>query len=271
MDRLRGKVALITGGGSGIGRGIVDLFAAEGASVAILDIQAQWAKDTEAQLRGKGAQALGIHGDVAKGKDVQDAVQRCVQEWGRLDILVNNAGTSVEGAPNLTELPESEWDRVMAVNVKGPLLCIQAAAPIIRAAGGGSVINITSISARSCYPGRGPYSMSKAALENLTLQAAVELAPWKIRVNSISPGWFRTRMNEAVYQRPGELARRHATIPQARIGAVEDVARLAVFLASEESDYITGESIEIDGGLLAAALKSSADLARLRPIPDQPS
>ena len=268
MNRLKGKVALVTGAGSGIGQGIAELFGAEGACVAILEIQAQWAKDTEAQLKSAGAQALGIHGDVSNSKDVQEAVQRCVREWGRLDILVNNAGTSVQGTPTLIELSEAEWDRIMAVNVKGPFLCTQAAAPVIRAAGGGSIINISSISARSCYPGRGAYSMSKAALENLTLQSAVELAPWKIRVNSISPGWFRTRMNEAVYQRPGELPRRNATIPLGRIGAVEDVARLAVFLASEESDYITGESIEIDGGLLAAALKSSAELARLRPTPD---
>lgn len=268
MDRLRGKVALVTGGGSGIGEGIAELFGGEGACVAILDIQAQWAKDTETQLRSTGAQALGIHGDVSNSNDVKEAVQRCVREWGRLDILVNNAGTSVQGTPTLTELSEAEWDRIMAVNVKGPFLCTQAAAPVIRAAGGGSIINISSISARSCYPERGAYSMSKAALENLTLQSAVELAAWKIRVNSISPGWFRTRMNEAVYQRPGELPRRNATIPLGRIGAVQDVARLAVFLASEESDYITGESIEIDGGLLAAALKSSAELARLRPTPE---
>ncbi len=270
MDRLSGKVALITGGASGIGRGMVDLFAAEGASVAILDIEAGWTQATEAELRERGARAMGIPGDVAKRDEVQEAVRRCAREWGRIDILVNNAAAPSDGAEKfkLAEFPEDRFDRVMAVNVKGPLLCMQAVAPIMRDAGGGSVINIASISARSCYPGRGPYSMSKAALENLTLQAAVELAPWKIRVNSISPGWFRTRMNESVYQNPGELARRHATIPLARIGAVEDVARLAVFLGSEESDYITGESIEIDGGLLAAALKSSADLARLRPTPE---
>lgn len=267
MDRLKDKVALITGGASGIGRGIVDLFAAEGARVAILDIQEEWTRQTEAELRAGGAWVLGIHGDVSKSDDVKGAVQRCVGEWGGVDILVNNAGTTVKGGPSLTDLAESEWDRVMAVNVKGPLLCIQAVAPLMKAAGGGSVINISSIAARSCYPRRGPYSASKAALENLTLQAAVELGPDKIRVNSISPGWFRTRMNEAVYQDPGELARRHATIPLARIGAVEDVARLAAFLASDESDYITGESIEIDGGLIAAALKSSGDLARLRPTP----
>ncbi len=268
MNRLGSKIALVTGGASGIGQGVAELFAAEGACVAILDIQPQWTQETEAQLRSAGAQALGIHGDVSNAKDVREAVQLCVREWGRLDILVNNAGTSVQGTPALAELSEAEWDRIMAVNVKGPFLCTQAAAPVIRAAGGGSIINISSISARSCYPGRGAYSMSKAALENLTLQSAVELASWKIRVNSISPGWFRTRMNAAVYERPGELSRRNATIPLGRIGAVEDVARLAVFLASEESDYITGESIEIDGGLLAAALKSSAELARLRPTPE---
>jgi NAD(P)-dependent dehydrogenase (short-subunit alcohol dehydrogenase family) len=268
MNRLEGKVALITGGGSGIGRGMVDAFADEGASVAILEIEGQWARETEAQLRARGVEALGIQGDVSRSKEVRNAVERCVEKWGRLDILVNNAAASNgDEAVALVGLSEAHLDRIMEVNVKGPLLCIQAVAPFMKDNGGGSVINISSISARSCYPGRGPYSMSKAALENLTLQAAVELGPWKIRVNSISPGWFRTARNEMQYQRPGELLRRHATIPLGRIGAIEDVARLAVFLGSEESDYITGESIEIDGGLLAAALKSSADLARLRPMP----
>lgn len=269
MNRLSGKVALVTGGGSGIGHGIVHLFAAEGASVAILEIETQWATDTEAQLRAKGFRALAIPGDVAQKNDTQRAVQCCIREWGRVDILVNNAAAD-NGNENvaLIDLPEAHFDKIMAVNVKGALLCIQAVAPVMKANGGGSVINISSIAARSCYPGRGPYSISKTALENLTLQAAVELGPDKIRVNSISPGWFRTNRNELQYKRPGELARRHATIPLGRIGAIEDVARLAVFLASDESDYITGESIEIDGGLIAAALKSSADLARLRPTPE---
>jgi glucose 1-dehydrogenase len=268
MNRLSGKVALVSGGGSGIGLGIVELFAAEGASVAILEIETQWAMNTEAQLKAKGFRALGISGDVSRKNDVQTAVQCCLREWGRLDILVNNAAAdNGDEAIALIDLSEAHFDKIMAVNVKGPLLCIQAVAPVMKSLGGGSVINITSIAARSCYPGRGPYSMSKTALENLTLQAAVELGPDKIRVNSISPGWFRTKRNEMQYQRPGELARRHATIPLGRIGTIEDVARLAVFLASDESDYITGESIEIDGGLIAAALRSSADLARLRPTP----
>lgn len=267
MKRLSGKVALVTGGGSGIGRGIVDRFAAEGASVAILEIEADWARATEAELRSRGHQALALAGDVSIRRDIDALVQRCVSAWGRIDILVNNAAADNGSAVMLADLSEAHFDRIMAVNVKGALLCIQAVAPMMKAAGGGSVINISSIAARSCYPGRGPYSISKCALDNLTLQAAVEWGPDKIRVNSINPGWFRTKRNESHYQRPGELARRHATIPMGRIGDVEDVARLSVFLASDESDYITGESIEIDGGLIAAALKSSADLAWLRPTP----
>jgi NAD(P)-dependent dehydrogenase (short-subunit alcohol dehydrogenase family) len=199
--------------------------------------------------------------------DVRKAVQRCASEWGRLDILVNNAGVTSPGAVNLVDVPITEWDRVMSVNLTGALVCIQAAAPAIRDAGGGSVINMTSISARSCYPGTGAYGVSKAALEAFTRLAALELAPWRIRVNSMSLGWFRTALNEHVYQRPGELARRNATIPFGRIGTIEDCAKLALFLASDDSSYVTGESIESDGGLLTAALKSTFDLATIRPTP----
>ncbi len=133
MSRLEGKVALVTGGASGLGRGIVDMFVVEGAWVAILDIEAQWAKESEAELRGKGARAMGIYGDVAKREEVQDAVRRCVQEWGRLDVLVNNAAAAMpaDKSFNLADLAESDWDSMMAVNVKGPLLCIQVFARIM--------------------------------------------------------------------------------------------------------------------------------------------
>ena len=268
MDRLKGKVALITGGGSGLGRGMMELFAAEGAAVATLEIIADWAADTEAALRAMGAEAVGLAGDVRDPEAVAGAVRRCLDEWGRLDILINNAGVAPEKVTGLAEVDLTEWDRVMSVNLTGPLVCIQKAAPAIRDSGGGSIVNVTSISARTCFPGRGAYSISKSALEALTQQAAVELAPWRIRVNAMSLGWFRTALNEEVYSRPGELARRNATIPLGRIGTVEDSAHLALFLASKESDYITGESIESDGGLLAAALKSTADLAAMRPVGD---
>lgn len=268
MGRLQGKVAFVTGGGSGLGRGMVDLFAAEGASVLTLEIRKDWAQATEAELRGKGCKVVALAGDVTSAADVRNAVQRCVSEWGRLDILVNNAGVSGAAPKDLVDLPIADWDKVMAVNVTGALLCLKEAAPAIRDSGGGSIINVTSISARSCYPGNGGYGISKAALEALTRQASVELAAWRIRVNSMSLGWFRTALNEHVYQRPGELARRNATIPLSRIGTIEDCAKLALFLASDDSSYITGESIESDGGLITAALKSTFDLARMRPTPE---
>lgn len=265
MDRLKGKVALVTGGGSGLGRGMLDLFAAEGAAVATLEIRADWAQQAESETRARGHRAAAIAGDVTRADDVTRAVRRCLDEWGRLDILVNNAGVASRG--NLVDLSLAEWQRVIGVNVTGALLCTQQAAPAIRDSGGGSIINVTSISARSCYPGRGAYGISKAALEAMTVQAAVELGEWNIRVNSMSLGWFRTPLNEHTYQKAGELERRNATIPLGRIGTVEDSARLALFLASDDSAYITGESIESDGGLEAARLKSTGMLASVRPLP----
>jgi NAD(P)-dependent dehydrogenase (short-subunit alcohol dehydrogenase family) len=268
MGRLQGKVAFVTGGGSGLGRGMVELFAAEGASVLTLEIRKDWVQETEAALRAKRFPVVALAGDVTRTDDVRAAVRRCLSEWGRLDILVNNAGISGSAPSGLVDLAMADWDKVMAVNLTGPLLCIKEAAPAIKQSGGGSILNVTSISARSCYPGNGAYGISKAALEALTRQASVELAPWGIRVNSMSLGWFRTALNEHVYQRPGELARRNATIPLGRIGTIEDCAKLALFLASDDSSYITGESIESDGGLLTAALKSTFDLARTRAIPE---
>jgi NAD(P)-dependent dehydrogenase (short-subunit alcohol dehydrogenase family) len=265
MGRLDGKVALVTGGASGIGRGIVARFAAEGARVAALDVDVPGLDEATRALAAEGADVLPLPGDVTNADTVRAAVRQCVECFGRLDVLVNNAGVSVRG--DLADLPEADWDHVIAVNLKGPLLCMQAAVPALAAQGGGSIINLTSISARACYPGNGAYSTSKAALENLSRQAAVEFAPLGIRVNAISPGWVRTPLTEPMYQQPGELARRNATIPLGRIATIEDVAALAVFLASDESAYVTGESIEIDGGLLAGALKATFELARIRPTP----
>jgi NAD(P)-dependent dehydrogenase (short-subunit alcohol dehydrogenase family) len=265
VKRLAGKVALITGGGLGLGRGMAERFCAEGAAVAILEIRPEPTYAFEEAMRATGAHAAGIVGDVRNVDDVRGAVARCLSEWGRLDVLVNNAGVSSGKNADLVDVDLDDWHRVMNVNLTGPLHCIQHAAPAIRASGGGSIINITSISARTCYPQHGAYSVSKAALESLTLQAAVELAKWKIRVNAMSLGWFRTSLNEHTYQVPEELARRNLTVPIGRIGSAEDAADLAVFLAGDESTYLTGESIELDGGLIAAVLKSTGTLARIRP------
>jgi NAD(P)-dependent dehydrogenase (short-subunit alcohol dehydrogenase family) len=266
MKRLAGKVALITGGGAGLGRGMADRFCAEGASVAILEIKPDITRDFERANTALGYEALGIAGDVTQPESVRAAVAQCLTRWGRLDTLVNNAGVTGASHAELVDLDLADWNRVLEVNLTGALICTQHAAPAIRDAGGGSIINMSSISARTTYPSRGAYSVSKAALESLTLQASVELAKWNIRVNSMSLGWFRTALNEDTYQIPGELVKRNLTVPIGRIGTLEDCANLAVFLAGDESTYLTGESIELDGGLIAAALKSTGLLARIRPV-----
>ena len=265
MRRLAGKVALVTGGGAGLGRGMAERFCDEGARVAVLEIVPETMHDFEASMKKRGHDVIGIVGDVTNASDVLSAVQQCVSRWGRLDVLVNNAGVVSSKNVELVDIELDDWHNVLNVNLTGALICLKHAAPAMRASGGGAILNMTSISARTTYPGRGAYSISKAALEALTTQGAVELAKWNIRVNSMSLGWFRTALNEKTYQLPGELARRNLTVPIGRIGTVEDCADLAVFLAGDESTYLTGESIELDGGLIAAALKSTGTLARIRP------
>ena len=258
-------VALVTGAGRGLGESIARTMAAAGARVGLLDIDELSAQRVAGLIADSGGDALAIHGDVSVPEDVAGAMRVCWDRWGRLDTLVNNAGVMPGVLQPLSDLDDSEWDRVMDVNVKGPFLCTRAAAPLMRDSGGGVITNITSIGGHLGYPGRGAYGASKAALENLTLQSAVELGPWNIRVNSISPGWFMTAMTAYAYNRPDEAQRRQATVPIGRIGAPEDVASLALFLSTPEANYISGASIEIDGGLLAAGLKSTFDLAKFRP------
>lgn len=264
--RLAGKIALVTGGGAGLGRGIVERFANEGAAVVLLEIRADWAAAVEAGAKAVGQSVIGVCGDVTRLADVKVAVSRC-QSIGGLDILVNNAGVSSPAAVDLLDMSLEEWQRVMSVNLDGPLLCIREAAKAMKEQGqGGSIINMTSVAAHSSYPRSGSYSVSKAALEALTRQAALELAPHRIRVNAMRLGWFRTALNEHVYRQSGQVERRNATIPLGRIGSDEDSANLAVFLASDDSGYITGESFGSDGGLLAAGLSHSLELARTRPL-----
>lgn len=266
MNRLDGKVALVTGAGSGIGKTVASAMAAAGARVAVLDIESDWANLVTTEIKREGGEAIAICADVSSKDEVSAGVQACANRWGRLDVLVNNAAIMGDRQDLLVDVEEADWDRVMAVNLKGPFLCIQAAAPLLRSSGGGSIVNVTSIGGRLGYPGRGAYGASKAALENLTMQAAVELGPWNIRVNSVSPGWFRTAMTEYAYRQPEEAKRRSEIVPLQRIGDVWDIAHLVVFLSSDESEYINGASVEIDGGLMARALKSTFDLAKIRPL-----
>ncbi|WP_270933884.1 SDR family NAD(P)-dependent oxidoreductase [Falsiroseomonas oryzae] len=247
---MSGKVAFVTGAGRGIGFATARRFLAEGWRVALLDIDAELLGNAMAQLAAPEA-TLALHCDVADAAGVQAAVRRAAQHFGRLDALVNNAGTAVF-KPILETTPE-EWNRVLAVNLSGPFLATQAAAPIMAEGGGGAVVNITSISGLRASTLRVAYGTSKAGLAHLTKQQAVELASLGIRVNAVAPGPVDTAMAKAVHTR--EIRKDyHDTIPLNRYGLEEELAETIFFLCSDRASYLTGQVIAVDGGFEATGI-----------------
>jgi NAD(P)-dependent dehydrogenase (short-subunit alcohol dehydrogenase family) len=247
---MNSKVALVTGAGRGIGLATARRFLAEGWCVALLDIDAGLLDAAMAKIAAPDA-SLALHCDVADAGGVFAAVQRAATRFGRLDALVNNAGTAVF-KPILDTTP-AEWERVIAVNLTGPFLCTQAAAPLIAESGGGAVVNITSISGLRASTLRVAYGTSKAGLAHLTKQQAVELASLGIRVNAIAPGPVDTAMAKAVHT-PEIRADYHAAIPLNRYGLEEEIAESILFLCSDKAAYITGQLIAVDGGFDAAGI-----------------
>ena len=244
--RVEGQVALVTGAGAGIGLATARALATEGAAVVAGDV-ARYDEAAEA-LRQLGADAAGIRLDVTDRASIVQAVALAVSRFGGLHILVNNAGI---GWPQpLAEIGEEDWDRVMAVNVKGPFLCTQAAAPHLK--GGGAVVNVSSLAGRSSSPLMGcQYSASKAGLLGLTRHLARELGPSGVRVNAICPGPIETDLLRR--DTDEEAVRRIvATAPLGRLGRAEDIARAIVFLASEDAAFITGAALDANGGLWMA-------------------
>lgn len=246
MKRLEGKVALITGAGSGFGLGIAETFAREGARVAILDINEKAAHDAAERI---GHGAIGFAADVSKAADVTDAVARTVSAFGRLDIVVNNAGVSHRNRPML-EVEEEEFDRIFAVNVKSIYLFAKAAVPVMRDKGGGVFINVGSTAGIRPRPGLTWYNGSKGAVHVMTKSMAVELAPSKIRVCALAPvagetPLLSTFMGEDTPERRAQFI---ATIPLGRFSMPQDIANAALFLASDEASMITGVVLEVDGG-----------------------
>jgi NAD(P)-dependent dehydrogenase (short-subunit alcohol dehydrogenase family) len=242
-------MALVTGGGRGIGRAIALGLAREGADVAITYTQHEAdAKAVAAQVRALGSTGIALRADVALRTDVERLVERTAQELGRIDILVNNAGV-VTRRPFL-ELPEDELDRVLAVDLKGPILLGQAVARQMVAQGrGGSIINVTSISAERAFSNLVHYQCAKAGLMMLTKGMALELASHGIRVNAVSPGLTATDINREQRERQPELWKeRAARLPLGRPGRPEDHVGAVIFLASDESAWTTGATIVVDGG-----------------------
>ena len=243
-------VALVTGAGRGIGLATARRFLAEGWRVALLDIDGGLLDAAMADLAAPGT-TLALPCDVADVASVQASVRRAAAQFGRLDALVNNAGTAVF-KPMLDTTPE-EWARVMAVNLTGPFVATNAAAPLMAEGSGGAVVNITSISGLRASTLRVAYGTSKAALAHLTKQQAVELAALGIRVNAVAPGPVDTAMAKAVHS-PEIRKDYHNTIPLNRYGLESELAETIVFLCSPRASYITGQVIAVDGGFEATGI-----------------
>jgi NAD(P)-dependent dehydrogenase (short-subunit alcohol dehydrogenase family) len=245
--RLAGKVAIITGAGSGIGRGTANLFAREGASVVIAEINPETGQRTADEITAAGGTALFVHTDVHEESECQKMVVEAVNRFGRLDILMNNAYYNTRGT--VVELEVAEWDRSVNVMVRSIYLGCKYAVPEMIKAGGGSIINIASVHGLLAAAGGAAYEASKAAVINLSREIAVDFGPRGIRSNAICPGLIITERSEARFADPAVMAKAAAVYPVRRGGRPIDIAYGALYLASDESTFVTGTALVIDGGL----------------------
>ncbi|HEY2326785.1 MAG TPA: glucose 1-dehydrogenase [Gaiellaceae bacterium] len=243
---LQGKVAIVTGAGSGIGKAIADALATAGATVCI---NYYGAYEEEAKEHAKSLpKAIAVSADVSNADDAAALIATAVERFGSVDVLVNNAG--IEHAMPLLNVDAKDWDAVIAVNLRGAFCCLQAAGRAMRDSGkGGSIVNISSIHEDVAFPGFASYSASKGGLRMLMRNAAVELAPYKIRVNNVAPGAIVTPINSATLQDPEKVKTLQRIIPLGRVGQPEEVANVVVFLASDHASYVTGATYYVDGGL----------------------
>jgi len=250
--RLHGRVAAVTGGALGIGRATAFTFAEEGAAVAVGDVETAAAEAVAREIAERGSRAIAVGVDVGEAAQVQAFVDKTVAEFGRLDVLVANAGIAYS-APFLDH-PESQWHRVLRVNLTGVFLCCQAAARQMVKQGGGRIITIASINGFRGVENLVGYNVAKAGVVELTRTMAVELAQHHIAVNAIAPAQIDTRLTQTL---PGEARRRRVErIPMGRFGEPAEVARAALFLASDDASYVTGHTLAVDGGYLAGGLWS---------------
>lgn len=254
--RLESKVALITGGGSGIGRACAEMFAREGARVAVSDISLERAQATTQFITSHGSDAIAISGDVSVGDDAQNMVSATVEKFGKLDVLVNSAGVSARNAMPKGSSPEEVWDKVIDVNLKGTYMVSWHAMPEMAKSGGGSIINLSSIMGLVGYPvgmggGFNPYNPSKGGVLQFTRNLAIDSASKNVRVNCICPGYVETDLTSALTKDAEALSRLETLHPIGRLGQPEEIAYAALYLASDESGFVTGTPLVVDGGYTA--------------------
>jgi len=252
MFDLKGKVAIITGARRGMGRTHALTLAKAGAKVVVADISQEDCEKVVKEIEKEGGEALAVKCDVAKKEEVDEMVKKTVEKWGKVDILVNNAGIA-QFKPFL-ELTEEEWDRTLDINLKGYFLCAQAVAKEMAKQKSGRIINIASVAMGQMgigFPNIAHYCASKGGIGGMTEALAVELAPYNITVNAIAPGMIETPMIDPMKQDPKMMEAMLARVPIHRVGSPQEVSNLVLFLASNESSYMTGSMVVIDGGWLA--------------------
>ncbi|MBI1820624.1 MAG: 3-oxoacyl-[acyl-carrier-protein] reductase [Nitrospirae bacterium] len=246
MDtQLEGRTALITGGAQGIGFGIADCLASEGAIVGIADVNFEKAKQAADDLISRGKKAVAFKVNVASSNEVKEMVGQAMAVWNKIDILVNNAGITRDGL--ILRMKEEDWTLVMDINLKGTFLCIKEVLPKMAKQRFGRIINISSIVGAMGNPGQANYVASKAAVVGLTKTVAREYASRGITVNAVAPGFIETAMTDVLHEQTREELIRQ--IPQGRMGKVEDIANAVCFLASGQASYITGQVIHVNGGM----------------------
>ena len=251
MGKLDGKVALISGGARGQGAAEAHVFTREGAKVVFGDVRDAEGAQVEAAVRAEGGDAVYLHLDVTVEADWDKAVRTAVERYGKLDVLVNNAGIVIPRVP-IEERTAEEWDRVMAINAKGVFLGTKYAIPAMRRAGGGSIVNISSVAGIGQSAHQEPaYAASKGAIRIFTKVTASQHARDGIRCNSVHPGPVDTEMLHSAMRDPEVLRRRLERVPLGRMGTVDEVVKAVLYLASDDASYVTGAELVIDGGALA--------------------
>jgi len=252
-ERLQGKVALITGAGSGMGRSAAELFASEGARVVVTDVVDEGGNATVEAIREAGGDATYVRADVSKWADCEAMVKHATDTYGALHVLYNNAGIFPADDGGVLDTPESTWDTVMDINLKGVWLGCRAGIPAMIASGGGSIVNVASfVALMGAATAQIAYTSSKGGVLSMTREIAVEYARQGIRANALCPGPIQTPLLEELLSDPARRARRLVHIPMGRLGRAEELAKAALFLASDDASFMTGASLVVDGGITAA-------------------